>query len=76
MAKRRVGLGFTGLGDALNYLRLRYDSGKRRATAAKISAVHARYRYRASSELGRSAARSRFSTADMYLSGSASPRAS
>src|SRR6267378_427059 len=38
MAKRRVGLGFTGLGDALIMLRLRYDSEEARATAAKISA--------------------------------------
>jgi len=29
MAKRRVGLGFTGLGDALIMLRLRYDTTKR-----------------------------------------------
>ncbi|HYT15865.1 MAG TPA: adenosylcobalamin-dependent ribonucleoside-diphosphate reductase, partial [Burkholderiales bacterium] len=36
MAKRRVGLGFTGLGDALIMLRLRYDGEEARAMAAKI----------------------------------------
>ncbi len=30
MAKRRVGLGFTGLGDALAMLRLRYDTDEAR----------------------------------------------
>jgi ribonucleoside-diphosphate reductase alpha chain len=37
MAKRRVGLGFTGLGDALIMLRLRYDTPEARAMAARIS---------------------------------------
>jgi len=36
-AKRRVGLGFTGMGDALTMLRLRYDTDAARAAAAKIS---------------------------------------
>src|SRR5712691_1633234 len=35
MAKRRVGLGFTGLGDALIMLRLRYDGEEARAMAAR-----------------------------------------
>src|SRR5438876_5547664 len=34
MAKRRVGLGFTGLGDALIMLRLKYDTDAARETAA------------------------------------------
>lgn len=37
MAKRRVGLGFTGLGDALIMLKLRYDSQAARDMAAKIT---------------------------------------
>ena len=37
MSKRRIGLGFLGLGDALIMLRQRYDSPEGRATAATIS---------------------------------------
>jgi ribonucleoside-diphosphate reductase alpha chain len=37
MNKRRVGLGFTGLGDALIELGLRYDSAQARAVAARIA---------------------------------------
>src|ERR1700716_3804467 len=37
MAKRRVGLGFTGLGDTLVMLRQRYDTVAARETAARIS---------------------------------------
>ena len=37
--KRRVGLGFTGLGDALIMLNLRYDSAEARSTARRISEV-------------------------------------
>jgi ribonucleoside-diphosphate reductase alpha chain len=37
MAKRRVGLGFTGLGDALIMLGLRYDTDEARAMAARIA---------------------------------------
>lgn len=37
MNKRRVGLGFTGLGDALIELGLRYDSADGRAIAARIA---------------------------------------
>ena len=35
--KRRVGLGFTGLGDALIMLRLKYDTSEARQMATKIS---------------------------------------
>ena len=35
--KRRIGLGFTGLGDALIMLGLRYDTGEARAMAARIA---------------------------------------
>ncbi len=37
MNKRRVGLGFTGLGDALIALNLRYDSAEARAMAGRIA---------------------------------------
>src|SRR6478752_7528043 len=37
MAKRRVGLGFTGLGDALIMLRLKYDGDEARAMATRIA---------------------------------------
>ena len=53
MAKRRVGLGFTGLGDALIMLRLRYDSVEARAMAARISEAMRDSAYRASVELAR-----------------------
>ena len=38
MAKRRIGLGFTGLGDALVMLGLRYDSEPARTLATRIAA--------------------------------------
>jgi ribonucleoside-diphosphate reductase alpha chain len=38
-AKRRIGLGFTGLGDALILLGLRYDSAEARAMAGRIAAT-------------------------------------
>ena len=37
MAKRRIGVGFTGLGNALAMLCLRYDSDAGRAMAAEIA---------------------------------------
>src|SRR3989440_3369227 len=69
MAKRRVGLGFTGLGDALVMLRLRYDSEAARGMAAKISEVMRDSAYRASSELARERGAFPMFNADMYLSG-------
>src|SRR5467141_643798 len=70
MAKRRVGLGFTGLGDALIMLRLRYDSEAARATAAKISEFMRDTAYRASSELAKERGAFPLFNADLYLSGS------
>ena len=69
MAKRRVGLGFTGLGDALVMLRLRYDSEAARGMAAKISEVMRDSAYRASSELAKERGAFPMFNADMYLSG-------
>ena len=51
MNKRRVGLGFTGLGDALIMLGLRYDSAAARDMAAKIAQVMRDEAYAASVEL-------------------------
>jgi ribonucleoside-diphosphate reductase alpha chain len=69
MAKRRVGLGFTGLGDALIMLRLRYDAPEARQMAARI-AEHMRDRaYLASVELARERGAFPLFNADLYLSG-------
>jgi ribonucleoside-diphosphate reductase alpha chain len=69
MNKRRVGLGFTGLGDALIMLRLRYDSEEARAMAARISEHMRDAAYRYSSELARERGAFPLFNADMYLSG-------
>jgi len=69
MAKRRVGLGFTGLGDALIMLRLRYDGEAARATAAKISESMRDAAYHASIELAKERGAFPLFNADMYLSG-------
>jgi len=50
-AKRRVGLGFTGLGDALIMLGLRYDSDEARRMAARIGEAMRDEGYAASVEL-------------------------
>jgi ribonucleoside-diphosphate reductase alpha chain len=69
MAKRRIGLGFTGLGDALIMLRLRYDSPEARAMAMKVS-EHMRDRsYLASVDLARERGAFPLFNADLYLSG-------
>src|SRR6185295_16350388 len=69
MAKRRIGLGFTGLGDALAMLRLRYDTDEARAMAARISAAMRDEAYRASAELAKERGAFPLFNADMYLSG-------
>ncbi len=68
--KRRVGLGFTGLGDALIMLRLRYDTPEARQMAAKISEAMRDASYRASAELAREKGAFPLFNADLYLSGS------
>jgi len=68
-AKRRVGLGFTGLGDALIMLRQRYDSEAARETAARISEFMRDAAYRASIELAKERGAFPLFNADMYLSG-------
>ncbi len=69
MAKRRVGLGFTGLGDALAMLRLRYDTEEARAMAAQISAAMRDAAYQASVDLAKERGAFPLFNADMYLSG-------
>jgi len=51
MHKRRVGLGFTGLGDALIMLNLRYDTDEARTMAARISQTMRDAAYEASAGL-------------------------
>ena len=68
--KRRVGLGFTGLGDALIMLRLRYDTQEARQMAAKISEAMRDTAYRASADLAREKGAFPLFNADLYLSGS------
>src|SRR3954466_13359224 len=69
MAKRRVGLGFTGLGDALIMLRLRYDTDEARRMAATISEAMRDAAYRGSVELARERGAFPLFNADLYLSG-------
>src|SRR5687767_7301690 len=69
MAKRRVGLGFTGLGDALIMLRLRYDTDEARRMAARISEAMRDAAYRASAELAKERGAFPLFNADLYLSG-------
>jgi ribonucleoside-diphosphate reductase alpha chain len=69
MAKRRVGLGFTGLGDALIMLRLKYDTEEARAMAARISESMRDHAYRASVELAKERGAFPLFNADLYLSG-------
>ncbi|MDQ6872919.1 MAG: adenosylcobalamin-dependent ribonucleoside-diphosphate reductase, partial [Gemmatimonadota bacterium] len=52
-AKRRIGLGFTGLGDALLMLRLRYDAEEGRQMAAGIAREMRDAAYLASVELAK-----------------------
>ncbi|MDP1655051.1 MAG: adenosylcobalamin-dependent ribonucleoside-diphosphate reductase [Hylemonella sp.] len=69
--KRRIGLGFTGLGDALVMLGLRYDSQPARDMARKISEAMRDAAYDASCELARERGVFPLFNADLYLS---SPR--
>ncbi|QSA99007.1 adenosylcobalamin-dependent ribonucleoside-diphosphate reductase [Methylococcus sp. EFPC2] len=52
-AKRRIGLGFTGLGDTLAMLGLRYDSQAARVMAARVAEILRNAAYRASIALAR-----------------------
>ncbi|HEX2199000.1 MAG TPA: adenosylcobalamin-dependent ribonucleoside-diphosphate reductase [Burkholderiales bacterium] len=70
MAKRRVGLGFTGLGDALIMLRLKYDTDEARQMAARIAESLRDHAYRASLELAKERGAFPLFNADLYFSGS------
>ncbi|MDR7333003.1 adenosylcobalamin-dependent ribonucleoside-diphosphate reductase [Roseateles asaccharophilus] len=67
--KRRVGLGFTGLGDALVMLNLRYDMQAARDMASRISEVMRDAAYAASSDLAAERGSFPLFNADLYLSG-------
>jgi ribonucleoside-diphosphate reductase alpha chain len=68
-SKRRVGLGFTGLGDALVMLNLRYDTQEARDMARQISEWMRDTAYEASVELARERGAFPLFNADLYLSG-------
>ncbi len=68
--KRRVGLGFTGLGDALIMLNLRYDAAEGRAMARRIAELMRDAAYEASTELARERGAFPMFNADLFLSSS------
>ena len=70
-SKRRVGLGFTGLGDALIMLGLRYDGGEARKMGAKIAEAMRDDAYAASVDLAREKGAFPLLDAEQYL---AAPR--
>jgi ribonucleoside-diphosphate reductase alpha chain len=67
MAKRRIGLGFTGLGDALLELNLRYDSEEGRAKASEIARETCLAAYWASVEIAGEKGAFPLFDADRYL---------
>jgi ribonucleoside-diphosphate reductase alpha chain len=67
--KRRIGLGFTGLGDALVMLGQHYDSDQARSTARQIAQNLRDAAYSASSDLARERGAFALFNADLYLSG-------
>jgi ribonucleoside-diphosphate reductase alpha chain len=67
MAKRRIGLGFTGLGDALLELNLRYDSEAGRAKAAAIARETCLAAYQASVDIAKEKGAFPLFDADRYL---------
>jgi len=71
MNKRRIGLGFTGLGDALIMMRLKYDTDEARAFGAHISRVMRDEAYLASVHLAQEKGAFPLLDKDQYL---AAPR--
>ncbi|MDR6536706.1 adenosylcobalamin-dependent ribonucleoside-diphosphate reductase [Variovorax soli] len=67
MAKRRIGVGFTGLGDTLAMLRLRYDQPEGRAMAARIARSLRDTAYAASVALAREKGPFSLFDAERYL---------
>jgi ribonucleoside-diphosphate reductase alpha chain len=68
LGKRRIGLGFTGLGDALVMLNLRYDAPEGRDAARRIAQALRDAAYAASCELARERGAFPLFNADLYLS--------
>ncbi len=66
-SKRRIGLGYTGLGDALVMLNLRYDTDVARAFAADITRIMRDEAYSASVELAKERGAFPLLNADLYL---------
>ncbi|MBP6320053.1 MAG: ribonucleoside-diphosphate reductase, adenosylcobalamin-dependent, partial [Rubrivivax sp.] len=69
-SKRRTGLGFTGLGDALIMLNLRYDTDEARRMARRIAELMRDTAYEASAALAAERGSFPLFNADLYLSGS------
>jgi ribonucleoside-diphosphate reductase alpha chain len=65
--KRRIGLGFTGLANALTMIGLRYDTEPARAMASRISCAMRDAAYEASAHLAREKGRFPLFDADRYL---------
>ncbi|HEY5581855.1 MAG TPA: ribonucleoside-diphosphate reductase, adenosylcobalamin-dependent, partial [Rhodoferax sp.] len=68
-SKRRVGLGYTGLGDALVMLNLRYDTQEARDMARDISELMRDTAYDASVDLAQERGAFPLFNADLYLTG-------
>ncbi|HEX2546884.1 MAG TPA: adenosylcobalamin-dependent ribonucleoside-diphosphate reductase [Ramlibacter sp.] len=66
-AKRRIGVGFTGLGNALAMLRVRYDAPEGRDMAARIARTMRDAAYAASVELAKEKGAFPLFDADKYL---------
>ncbi|MDD2407949.1 MAG: LAGLIDADG family homing endonuclease [Tepidiphilus sp.] len=69
MSKRRIGLGFTGLGDALIMLGKRYDAEEARLTASEISRYMRDRAYTASVGLAKERGAFPLFNPDLYLTG-------
>ena len=69
VSKRRIGVGFTGLGNALCMLKLRYDSQPARNMAAKITKAMRDAAYLASAQLAKEKGAFPLFDADKYLNG-------
>nr|WP_319566657.1 adenosylcobalamin-dependent ribonucleoside-diphosphate reductase [uncultured Rhodoferax sp.] len=68
-SKRRIGLGFTGLGDALVMLNLRYDTPAARDMAREISILLRDTAYQASSNLAQERGAFPLFNADLFFNG-------
>ena len=66
-SKRRIGVGFTGMGNTLTMLNLRYDSEAGRSMAARIAECMRNAAYRASIELAKEKGAFPLFDADGYL---------